>query len=136
MPTIISSYTIQNKIMPRKNKCFSTCRKRPKSDCDPPECHYTNGNKYKYCRLSFTRKMNADCISVPRNQKSSTVRSIPRPRSREVPKTMDLSPDKSKITAFRTKYLKKTATRKIGRFLRKTDPRVRTKFLQSVCSDA
>lgn len=49
---------------------------------------------------------------------------------------MDLSPDKSKIAAFRTKYLKRAATRKIGRFLRKTDPRVRTKFLQSVCSDA
>jgi hypothetical protein len=31
---------------------------------------------------------------------------------------------------------RRAATRKIGRFLRRTDPRVRSKFLQSVCSDA
>ena len=61
--------------MPRKCKCFSTCRKRPKSDCDPPECHYTNGNKYKYCRLAFTRKMNADCVPVLRKKPDSVRRS-------------------------------------------------------------
>jgi len=49
---------------------------------------------------------------------------------------MDLHPSKSAIADFREKYAKKEATRKIGRFLRKHDPRVRSKFLQSVCSDA
>ena len=210
--------------MPRKGKCFSTCRKRPKSDCDPPECHYTNGNKYKYCRLAFTRKMNADCVPVLRNPKqkkgnividddidtspkSLTARSPPRkryvisplsptptfirkllkkpkspsyapprrrvpkspslsrpvasprvashvaslspryedygtPRStlartrKSVPETINLHPSKEEVAAFREKYAKKAATRKIGKFLRHRDPRVRSKFLQSVCSDA
>lgn len=108
--------------MPRKGKCFSTCRKRPKPECKPSDCYYTNGNKYKYCRLAFTHKMGKDCIPVPRN-----------PNHRKT--TKDHS-TKEKIEEFRTKYAKKIATRKIARFLRKTDPRVRSKFLQSVCSDA
>jgi hypothetical protein len=49
---------------------------------------------------------------------------------------MDLHPTKEEIAKFREKYAKNAATRKIGKFLRKTDPRVRSKFLQSVCSDA
>jgi len=49
---------------------------------------------------------------------------------------MDLNPAKEDIAAFREKYVKNAATRKIGKFLRRTDPRVRSKFLQSVCSDA
>lgn len=181
--------------MPRKGKCFSTCRKRPKSDCDPPECHYTNGNKYKYCRLAFTRKMNADCVPVLRKKPDSfldtrtarrppplrrrmpsmsptptfirkllkrpkTPSVSPRSLSRSIsvtspqyedygtprltlaktrkiaPETMDLRPDKEDVAAFREKYAKKAATRKIGKFLRHRDPRVRAKFLQSVCSDA
>jgi len=206
--------------MPRKGKCFSTCRKRPKSDCDPPECHYTNGNKYRYCRLAFTRKMNADCVPVLRKKRDSVRRSnrktkdsfldtpsvrrptpmrrrmpsmsptptfirkllkrpktpsgtpprrrLPRSPSRSIsatsphvaslsvasltpryedygtpratrkiaPETMDLHPDKEDVAAFREKYAKKAATRKIGKFLRHRDPRIRAKFLQSVCSDA
>ena len=146
--------------MPRKGKCFSTCRKRPKPECSPPECHYTNGNKYRYCRLAFTRKMNADCEPVlrnlPKNKKktakihleelsldldsrSSTKadsRSSTKADSRSSTKAMELNPSKDAIAKFREKYLKRAATRKIGRFLQKTDPRVRSKFLQSVCSDA
>lgn len=57
--------------MPRKGKCFSTCRTRPKTECVPPECHYTNGKKYKYCRLAFTRKMGPDCKPVLRIPKHS-----------------------------------------------------------------
>lgn len=148
--------------MPRKGKCFSTCRKRPKSDCDPPECHYTNGNKYKYCRLSFTRKMNEDCVPVLRNKPYSFTKKhvdktrkkkhgslriqkksllSPSPRYEEYmtpPETqiLDLHPTKEDIDEFRSKYMKNVATRKIGKFLRHRDPRVRAKFLQSVCSDA
>ena len=57
------------------------------------------------------------------------------PRSFTRP-SMVLHPTKEEIVAFREKYVKNTATRKIGKFLRRTDPRVRSKFLQSVCSDA
>ena len=143
--------------MPRKGKCFSTCRKRPKSECDHPECHYTNGNKYKYCRLSFTRKMNEDCVPVLRKPNSFTKKhrkhgslrkqkksqlSLSLSRKYEEYETppekqiLELHPTKEEIAAFRDKYVKRAATRKIGKFLRRTDPRVRSKFLQSVCSDA
>ena len=147
--------------MPRKGKCFSTCRKRPKSECDHPECHYTNGNKYKYCRLSFTRKMNEDCVPVLRKQNSITKKQVDQTRKRKhgpfhkqkksllifspryekysappEKQILNLHPKKEDIESFRLKYVKNTATRKIGRFLRRTDPRVRSKFLQSVCSDA
>lgn len=108
--------------MPRKGKCFSTCRKRPKPECETPDCYYTNGNRYKYCRLAFTRKMGKDCIPVLRNSNHR--------------KTTKDNSTKEKIEEFRTKHTKKIATQKIARFLRKTDPRVRSKFLQSVCSDA
>lgn len=143
--------------MPRKGKCFSTCRKRPKPECEPPECYYTNGNKYKYCRLAFTRKMNKDCVSelkkpLDRQVESINVQPVPNrslslspkyeeygtPRSftRSHSPVMDLRPSKKDIAVFRDKYVKRRATRKIGHFFRKTDPRVRSKFLQSVCSDA
>ena len=52
------------------------------------------------------------------------------------PAAMDANSSKYKIEEFEKKYKRLRATRKIGRFLRKTDPRVRSKFLQSVCSDA
>lgn len=122
--------------MPRKDKCFSTCRKHPKTDCDPPKCHYTNGNKYRYCRLAFTHKMNADCVpelKASKTRRNTTVRADKTPNPTPV---MNLLPGKDAITEFREKYLKNAATRKIGKFLRKHDPRVRSKFLQSVCSDA
>ena len=158
--------------MPRKGKCFSTCRKRLKSVCDPPECHYTNGNKYKYCRLSFTRKMNKDCVPLRKKPSltpserpitkspitkspitkspitstksiTSTNSSLSRSNrdyekhtSEWSHKSQDLHPTKEDIAEFREKYTKRAATRKIGKFLRRTDPRVRSKFLQSVCSDA
>lgn len=81
--------------MPRKGKCFSTCRTRPKTECEPPECHYTNGNKYKYCRLAYTRKMGPDCkpglrIPIQRNSKKRRLVSRPTPISK-------IKPSKSQI---------------------------------------
>ena len=136
--------------MPRKGKCFSTCRKLSKPDCEKPECHYTNGNKYKYCRLAFTRKMGPDCvpelkISVAKNKRNTKKTRSPdsiafnpddHPNPSSPPESIDLRPRVSEIEAFRAKYAKKVATRKIGKFLRRADPRIRTKFLKSVCSDA
>ena len=123
--------------MPIKGKCFSTCRRRPKSECDPPECYYTNGQKYKYCRLAFTRKMNADCEPVLRikrgNVKSVTKKNVTFTKNaRLATPIMNLNPSRSKIEAFRKKH----ATRKIDKFLRTNNSFVRAKFLQSVCSDA
>lgn len=140
--------------MPRKGKCFSTCRKRPKSDCSTPECHYTNGNKYKYCRLAFTRKMDPpDCVPELKIPVAKNKRKTEKSRSPDSiaynpddhPENslslkpyypLDLRPSASDLEAFRAKYARKVATRKIAKFLRRTNPRIRSKFLKSVCSDS
>ena len=133
--------------MPRKGKCFSTCRKRPKPECDPPECYYTNGQKYRYCRLAFTRKMDADCKPVlrkplthrsdsPKYEEYNTPKQTPSKTLSQTNHSVLERPDKDAIAEFRKKYVKTAATRKIGQFLRKTDPRVRARFLNTVCSDS
>ena len=110
--------------MPRKGKCFSSCRAKPRPDCYSPGCYYTNGRKYKYCRLAFTRKMGPDCVPMVR-----------RPYRTHHP--LDHStPTSPRRANFREKYAKKTATRKIGRFLKANRPKIRARFLRSVCSDA
>jgi hypothetical protein len=55
--------------MPRKDKCFSTCRKRTKSECNHLQCRYNNGRQYQYCRLKHSYKMNAACEPVLRELK-------------------------------------------------------------------
>jgi hypothetical protein len=58
--------------MPYKGKCFSTCRKRSKTECDHPMCRYNDGRQYKYCRLKHAYKMNAACEPVLREHKGKT----------------------------------------------------------------
>lgn len=60
--------------MPRKEKCFSTCRKRSKTECDHPMCRYNDGRQYKYCRLKHAYKMNAACEPVLRELKGKSKR--------------------------------------------------------------
>ena len=111
--------------MPRKGKCFSSCRAKPKPDCYSPGCYYANGRKYKYCRLAFTRKMGPDCVPMARRSYKTL--------SHPLHNSSQTSPRRAN---FREKYAKKTATRKIGRFLKANRPKIRARFLRSVCSDA
>ena len=62
--------------MPRKGKCFSTCRKRSKTECDHPMCRYNDGRQYKYCRLKHAYKMNATCEPVLRERTSKTAKKV------------------------------------------------------------
>lgn len=94
--------------------------------------------------------MGPDCvpelkISVAKNKRNTKKTRSPdsiafnpddHPNPSSPPESIDLRPRVSEIEAFRAKYAKKVATRKIGKFLRRADPRIRTKFLKSVCSDA
>ena len=58
--------------MPRKNKCFSQCRKLIQTGCEikSPKCIFTKGPKYKYCRLSSKYRMGENCIVTRKYLKS------------------------------------------------------------------
>lgn len=127
--------------MPRKGKCFSSCQKRPKSECEPSECYYTKGNepRYRYCRLAFTRKMNSECVPFPKTpEKNLTAKSLTAKSlaAKSLTAKSLTAKRRSMSREEKSQFRKKVATRKIGRFFRKYEPRVRSKFLQSVCSDA
>ena len=62
--------------MPKQDKCFSSCRQQPKSKCtNTARCSYTDGEKYKYCRLSrkyiMSRTKDGHCITRKRGHKRS-----------------------------------------------------------------
>ena len=93
---------------------------------DPPDCvpELKIPAKHKKTEKNWKKTRSPDSIAFNPDSSSSPHEGI------------DLRPRASEIEAFRAKYAKKVATRKIGKFLRRTDPRIRTKFLKSVCSDA
>ena len=62
--------------MPKSDKCFSSCRQQPKSKCtNTARCNYTDGKKYKYCRLSrkyiMSKTKDGHCITQKRGHKQS-----------------------------------------------------------------
>ena len=75
--------------MPRKGKCFSTCRKMSKTECDHPMCRYTDGRQYKYCRLNNAYKMNASCEPELRERKGKSKRKLPTKKLQSLNKTIE-----------------------------------------------
>jgi hypothetical protein len=60
--------------MPKiKKKCFSSCRRNPEKECNPPRCKYINTQKYDYCRLSAKYKMNPTSCNVSRKFKKNEI---------------------------------------------------------------
>jgi len=138
--------------MPYKNKCFSTCRKRTKAECDHPQCRYNNGKQYQYCRLKHTYKMNEDCKPELREPKGKGTRKSNKPIvivEDEIPLSLPpqvipdeefftppASPTRDDIAEFRERVKKANATRKIKKFFKKHQNKRRAHFLKAICSDA
>ncbi len=140
--------------MPYKGKCFSTCRKRTKAECDHPQCRYVNGNQYKYCRLNQTYKMNEACEPelrqrADKNKKGTRKSKKPIVIVNELPLSPPLHiipdeemiappppPTRDEIAEFRERVKKANATRKIKGFMKKHENKRRARFLKAVCSDA
>jgi hypothetical protein len=59
--------------MNKTKKCFSNCRNFAKSECNPPRCKYINGEKLKYCRLSYRYKMNKNTCNITRRIKKKDI---------------------------------------------------------------
>ena len=129
----------------RKKRCVSTCRKRPKSDCDSETlCRYTDGAKRKYCRLKYTYKFNSDCEPVLKPVKEARRKPLLK-RTQAILARMAKSEEKlreleaeerliapesllkkssskvseEKLKEFRERMQKANATRKIKKFMQK-----------------
>jgi len=142
--------------MPYKNKCFSTCRKRAKPECNHPQCRYNNGKQYQYCRLSHSYKMNEKCEPELRERRGKGTRKAKKPiiiiEEDELPLTYETAPQvvpdeefltppeslptKDSIAEFRERVKKANATRKIKKFFKKHQNKRRAHFLKAICSDA
>ena len=140
--------------MPYKDKCFSTCRKRTKPECNHPQCTYNNGKQYQYCRLSHSYKMNAACEPELREPKGKRGTRKAKKPIIILEDTLPLSlppqvipdeefltppespPTKDDIAEFRERVKKANATRKIKKFFKKHQNKRRAHFLKAVCSDA
>jgi hypothetical protein len=152
--------------MERKKRCFSTCKRRPKTECNTSLCQYNDGLRRKYCRLKHTYKMNADCEPELRTYKGTRRKAIPKRVQSELNRMAKIesqiiamddaaqpsstrkktqSPPKissqpkvteEEIKEFRERVKKANATRKIKKFMRKHQNKRRARFLKAICSDA
>lgn len=109
-----------------KKKCFSKCRKKSEKDCGPKICKYIKGKKYQYCRLGYKYKMDENCNITRRKRKSKLTKKQAR----------------LNINAFLNKTRKKKSTgnnlaaNKIQKFMKKNKMKIKSRFLQSICSDS
>lgn len=111
-------------------KCFSKCRKLPQNKCGPNICKYINGKKYKYCRLSHKYKLDTQCNITKKKSKNKLTKKQAR----------------LKINSFINKKLKNNiynktkkvnnAANKIQQFMTKNRMKIKSRFLQSICSDS
>lgn len=109
-----------------KKKCFSKCRKKNEKDCGPKICKYIKGKKYQYCRLGYKYKMDEKCNITRRKRKTKLTKKQAR----------------LNINAFLNKTRKKKSTdnnlaaNKIQKFMKKNKMKIKSRFLQSICSDS
>lgn len=109
-----------------KKKCFSKCRKKSEKDCGPKICKYIKGKKYQYCRLGYKYKMDENCNITRRKRKTKLTKKQAR----------------LNINAFLNKTKKKKsidnnlAANKIKKFMKKNKMKIKSRFLQSICSDS
>ena len=110
--------------MPSTKKCFSKCRKKSEKDCGPKICKYIRGKKYQYCRLGYKYKMDEKCNITRRKKKTKLTKKQAR----------------LNINAFLNKTKKNNnnnlAANKIQKFMMKNKIKIKSRFLQSICSDS
>lgn len=112
--------------MSSKKKCFSKCRKKTKENCGPKICKYINGSKYQYCRLGNNYKLDDDCNITRKNKKKKITKKQARVLINEFV-------NKTKKNKVNTKSL---AFKKIQKFMINNRFKIKSNFLQSVCSDS
>ena len=133
-------------------RCFSICRKIPKSTCNTTRrCKYNEGAKREYCRLNMTKyQLNKDCVVKPKitnkNRLNEAARVIQRNLRILNSKTKKnntgltiiepdhISPEKiSPITSAENKALKADI---INKFMFKTKYKQKAVYLNTICSNS
>lgn len=115
----------------KKKKCFSKCRKKNENDCGPKICKYIKGKKHQYCRLGYKYKMDEKCNITKRKIKNNLTKKQAR---------LNINAFLNKTRKNKTKKSKtpnnNLAANKIQRFLKKNRIKIKSRFLQSICSDS
>jgi len=115
----------------KKKRCFSSCRKRNRTECRQPTCAYTRGKKRQFCRLNsklYYLDKN-DCDQKPKHffdKEAKRIQHVWRNHKKRMElKQKDL------------KQISKTKKgRKIQQFMRRTRGKRIARFLSSICSDS
>ena len=112
-----------------KKKCFSKCRKRTEKDCGPNMCKYIKGKKYQYCRLGYKYKLDEKCNITRRKRKTKLTKKQARLKINEFL-------NKTKKNKNNKSTNNKLAANKIQKFMKKNRMKIKSRFLQSICSDS
>ena len=117
-----------------KKKCFSKCRKKSEKDCGPKICKYIKGKKYQYCRLGYKYKMDEKCNITRRKMKTKLTKKQARLNINEfLNKTRK---NKNQNQNQKTTQNNNLAANKIQKFMKKNKMKIKSRFLQSICSDS
>ena len=125
-----------------RKKCFSKCRKKSEKECGPKICKYINGKKYKYCRLGFKYKMDENCNITRRNKKTKMTKKQARLNinafinKTKKKRKSSVKSEKQSVKSEKQSVNKDTAANKIQRFMKKNKMKIKSRFLQSICSDS
>ena len=114
-----------------KKKCFSKCRKKSEKDCGPKICKYVKGKKYQYCRLGYKYKMDENCNITRRKRKTK----LTKKQARLNINTFLNKTRKNKNQNTKTPN-NNLAANKIQKFMKKNKMKIKSRFLQSICSDS
>ena len=88
----------------KSTKSASDCSGRPKSECNPPQCHYVDGDKRKYCKQASTRKKSPSSSPLSSSNIKNRSHSSKSPKQKKSPspkipteKLSDLKPTQQEI---------------------------------------
>jgi hypothetical protein len=114
-----------------KKKCFSKCRKKSEKDCGPKICKYIKGKKYQYCRLGYKYKMDENCNITRRKRKTKITK-------KQARLNINAFLNKTKKNKNQNPQTPNTnlAANKIQKFMKKNKMKIKSRFLQSICSDS
>lgn len=126
--------------MSYSSKCFSSCRKVPKTRCNKPRCSYVDGKQHQYCRLSrkyvMERTKDGHCIT----KKSQTTLDQKQDAKEKIGRFMIQSHEKRKEFEKRERIITKLREsmygRRIHHFIKRTTQKRRAEFLKAICSDS
>lgn len=119
--------------MPSTKKCFSKCRKKSENNCGPNICKYIKGKKYQYCRLGYKYKLDEKCNITKRKRKTKLTKKQARLDINAFLNKTRKNINKNKNTKTPSNHL---AANKIQKFMKKNKMKIKSRFLQSICSDS